>query len=401
MADRTHTPERDRLITLDALRGFALLGILVPNIYTFAWPVASMFDHATMGDTAWNASALTIMQTVFLGKFMFLFAMLFGAGAVLFDRKTRSSGRPKLTDGWALWHRRCAVLLGFGLIHAYLFWYGDILTWYAFAGLTLVWWIRRLPIGVQIWGGLAAYTLGFLLMGLFMAVGLYFVETGKMPVEQLMGDPAGELAGYRGSFADAFRTRFFQTAKFQLLYGPLFLPALWGTMALGMGLTRAGILTGERSTKFHATFGISMLVVGAMLTAIGYLACYSLDLVTPPAFVWQAFAQFLGIPLSLGYSQLVVLACRSHRMRGPVKGLANVGRMALSNYLSHTLICTTIFYGYGLGRFGTIDFPALFGIVLAVWIFNFAFSALWLRFFPYGPFEWLWRQVTYLGFRAV
>ncbi len=88
-------------------------------------------------------------------------------------------------------------------------------------------------------------------------------------------------------------------------------------------------------------------------------------------------------------------------MRGPVKGLANVGRMALSNYLSHTLICTTIFYGYGLGRFGTIDFPALFGIVLAVWIFNFAFSALWLRFFPYGPFEWLWRQVTYLGFRAV
>ncbi|RMH28179.1 MAG: hypothetical protein D6692_06450 [Planctomycetota bacterium] len=82
MADRTHTPERDRLITLDALRGFALLGILVPNIYTFSWPVASMFDHTTMGDSAWNAFALTVMQTVFLGKFMFLFAMLFGAGVV-------------------------------------------------------------------------------------------------------------------------------------------------------------------------------------------------------------------------------------------------------------------------------------------------------------------------------
>lgn len=400
MADRARRPASERLITLDALRGFALLGILVPNIFTFAWPANAMFDVTLMGDTAPNRAALTIMDTVFLGKFMFLFAMMFGAGVVLYDQKTRDPDRPRLRDGWALWHRRCAVLLAFGMLHGYLLWYGDILAWYAVAGLTIVWWIRRLSVRTQIVLGLALYLVGFVLLGGLMALGVWALEAGHIERAELIPDTAPELVAYTGTFLESLRFRAGQTAVFQFLFGPLFMPALWGTMSLGMGLFRAGVLTGGRSTRFHAVFGVAMLALGAIATGSTFVMVQGLGLKAPAGFVWQAVAQLVGIPLSLGYSQVVVLAARSPFLRLPTRALANVGRMALTNYLSHTLICTTIFYGYGLGRFGAVDFPRLWGVVVGVWAFNLVFSAVWLKMFPTGPFEWLWRRLTYPRARA-
>jgi uncharacterized protein len=394
-------PARERLITLDALRGFAILGILLPNIFAFAWPTAAMSDPSVMGDSWWNAFAHDLNSTAFLGKFMFNFAMLFGAGVVLFDRKTTPMGRkPKLSDGWALWYRRCAALAVLGLVHAYFLWFGDILFWYAIAGLTLVWWVRKLPAAVQIGGGLLLFFFGSLLMIGVTALGVWAVGAGKIPASDLNPDPAAEIAGYLGTWFDAFRIRFVTTLTFQLIFVPLFTPAIWGIMMLGMGLTKAGVLTGERSTRFHATLCISMLALGTITTASGYTIVNSLALDVPSGFLWQTLAQPVGVPLAIGYCQLVVLACRIPALRVPIAGLANVGRMALTNYLSHTLICTTLFYGYGFGLYASVPFPHLFGIILAVWIFNFAFSALWLRHFRFGPFEWLWRQLTYLGIRS-
>jgi uncharacterized protein len=370
----------------------------MPNIVTFAWPMAAMTDPSVIGPAPANRVFHDLTATVFFGKFMFLFAMMFGAGVVLFDRKTtpRNGRKPRLTDGAALWHRRCAALLLFGLLHAYLFWYGDILTWYAIAGLTLLWWVRKLPAAVQILAGLGLYLFGALILAALTALGLWAISRGEItPAEMSGGDPAEEVAAYLGTWADAFGFRFFQTIKMHLLYGPMYLPAIWGMMILGMGLTRTGVLTGERHTRFHATLGLTLVAVGGLLTA----ACYHWvhELSDHPGLAWQGIAQLVGVPLAIGYSQIVVALARTRVMAPVTRAFADVGRMALTNYLSHTLLCTTIMYGYGLGHFAGVPYPELFGIVLAVWAFNFVFSALWLRFFAYGPAEWLWRQATYLG----
>lgn len=428
---RSFRPAGERLITLDALRGFAILGILLPNIFTFAWPTAAMMDPTVMGDSSWNVFAHDLNAVVFQGKFMFNFAMLFGAGVVLFDRKTAPKGGvycfdcrydlegigrdrpcpecgsrkragklPRVTDGWALWYRRCAALLVLGMIHAYFFWFGDILFWYAVAGLTLVWWVRKWRASIQIPVGIGLFLFGSALMAGLMFAGIWAVNAGKMPASDLVPLPETEIDAYLGSWFDAFKHRAMTTVFFQLLFVPLFTPAVWGMMMLGMGLTKAGVLTGERSTRFHAGLCVSMLLLGTAITVPLYLFVRGLELDVPNGFVWQAIAQAAGVPLAIGYSQLIVLACRAKFLRVPVRGLANVGRMALTNYLSHTLICTTLFYGYGLGHFASVPFPHLFGVIVAIWIFNFAFSALWLRYFKFGPFEWLWRQMTYLGFKA-
>lgn len=381
------------MLTLDALRGFALMGILVPNVVTFAWPMAAMTEPSVMGPGVWNQRGYDITATLFLGKFMFLFALMFGAGVVLYDRKFQNRPGSTLATGAWLWHKRCAVLLVLGLVHAYFFWYGDILTYYAVAGLTLLWWVRRLPVPLQIWGGLGAYAFGALCLFGFTMFGVWAYSQGSIGDEDLMGNPVEETAAYLGGWADALRYRAIQTLFFQLTFGFLFMPALWGIMTLGMGLTRAGILTGERSLRFHATLGVVLTAVGLALTlGLFGLVHSSTEL---GGFVWQGMAQLVGVPLAIGYSQLVVTLARLPALRGPARIVANVGRMALTNYLMHTIVCTTIMYGYGLGRFGSIEYPALFALVAGVWIANMAFSALWLRFFDQGPAEWLWRKATY------
>ncbi len=395
-----HQPAQHRLITLDALRGFALLGILVPNIVSFAWPIAAMTDPSVMGLGRWNRLGHDLTATVFFGKFMFLFALMFGAGVVLFDRKTAPGDRkPMLTDGAWLWHRRCFGLLVFGLVHAYFFWYGDILTFYAVAGLTLLWWIRKLPAHVQLWGGLGLYLVGALLLLGMTAMGVAMASGDDAQADQLMGaSPDAEIAAYLGSWWDAFRFRFSQTLMLQLFVGVLFMPAVCGIMAMGMGLTRLGILTGERSLRFHATLGVVLTVVGGVMTCGAYEGIRTLT--EHHGLLWQGMAQLVGVPLALGYAQIVVTLARLPVFAGPTRALANVGRMALTNYLLHTAICTTLMYGYGFGHFASIGYPALFGLVAVLWVFNLVFSALWLRFFAYGPMEWLWRQVTYLGFHT-
>lgn len=420
-------PAKRRLVTLDALRGFAILGILAPNIVAFSWPMAAMTDPSVIGRGWWSGFGHAVTATVFLGKFMFLFAMLFGAGVVLFDRKTAPKGgeycggcgydrsglphgtvcpecgsaltfqrRPRLSDGAWLWHRRCAVLLGFGLVHAYLFWYGDILTYYAIAGLTLLWWVRKLPAALQVLGGLGLYVFGALLLLGMTAAGLWAVSEGQIGASDMMGgDPAEEIAAYLGSWWDSTRFRFLQTLAFQLSLGFVFMPALWGIMVLGMGLTKMGILTGERSMRFHASLGAVLVVVGGVLTA-GVYAAVS-DATEHAGFLWQGISQLVGVPLALGYSQVIVAMAKWDAARAPVEALARVGRMALSNYLLQTLVMTTLMYGYGFGLFAKVGYPGLFGLMLAMWIANFAFSALWLRRFRYGPAEWVWRTLTYLG----
>ncbi|MHA7813871.1 MAG: DUF418 domain-containing protein [Phycisphaerales bacterium] len=393
-------PTRARYSSIDTLRGFALLGILVPNIWFFAWPMVAGTDPASvMSDTWANHLAHDITSTLFLGKFMFLFALLFGSGVVMYGRKydsadERGNYHTKLAHGASLWYFRCAILLAFGLIHAYFFWYGDILTFYAIAGLSLLWWVRRLNPKLQLWGGLGLYFAGASLMIGFSFFGYWALQAGHITAEELSGNAAQEIAGYTGSFIDAFKVRFFTTLTFQLMFGVFFIPALWGIMTAGMGLTRLGFLTGKLEVRQYVILACVLIPLGLATTIPAYLAVHSV-FQQAPGFIWQSLAQPIGVPLAIGYASLIIALSKLPPARLIAAPLAAVGRMALTNYFAHTLLCTTFFYGYGLGYFAEIEYPRLWLVVLAVWAFNIIFSILWLRAFKMGPFEWVWRCLTY------
>lgn len=401
--DRQQTrpaPTKQRFSSIDTLRGFALLGILVPNIWFFAWPMAAATDPASvMSDNPANTQAQDITSIFFLGKFMFNFGLLFGAGVIMYGRKYDTADEfgtyhTKLSRGASLWYIRCAILLAFGMIHAYLFWYGDILTAYAIAGLTLLWWVRRLNPKLQLWGGLAMYYAGASLMIGFAAFGYWALSAGHADQQDLAGNIMAELKGYQGTFFDAFAVRFWVTLMMQVMFTILFLPALWGIMCMGMGLTRLGFLTGEKSTRTYVTLAAILLPVGFGITFLVH-AWVNNTFTLFPGFVWQSSAQAVGVPIALGYTSLLIALSKINLFKIITVPLAAVGRMALTNYFSHTLLCTTFFYGYGLGYFAKIEYPQLWLVVAAVWGFNICFSLLWLRFFRMGPFEWVWRCLTY------
>lgn len=390
--------ERQRIEALDVVRGFALLGILGPNIVVFGWPEATMVDPALMGDGPGVQASHDIVSVFFLGKMMALFAMLFGAGVVIFDRKS-VPGRP-LSAGTGLWYRRSAWLLLFGLVHAIFFWFGDILVWYAINAMLLVWWLRRLDPKLQVALGVAGHALSTLLMVALSAVGVWALSQGKIPGGELMGSPATEIAAYTGRYLDALSVRMDSLTMMWLILGPLFVPGVTGLMLMGIGLTRMGVLTGEKSARFYGVLASVGLTVGLGGTSLLY---FGLRHWVPEhsGFLWQSFSQFVGIPISLGYMATLVLLLKVGALRWLTAGLANIGRMAMSNYFAHTIICTSIFYGHGMGFFAKVPYPRLWLIVIGVWLFNFAFSALWLRWFRFGPFEWLWRSLTYWKFQPM
>lgn len=427
MAHGTVAPVRagERLKSLDVLRGFALLGILAPNVVSFGWPGMAMVDHHVLGDTRANYLGHAITSTVFLGKFMFLFAMLFGAGVIVYARKYEKPGVAfcgvcgydmsglslrarcpecncskrktveKLRDGAWIWHRRCLVLLFFGLIHAYLFWYGDILTWYAVAGMTIVWWIRRVRTSVLLPLAIGLYLLGTTLLAGFSAMGLWAVEQGHASQDTLLGGGTErEIVAYTGTWLDALRIRFTSTIFMHLFLLPFFVPAIVGIMSFGMVLMRNGVLAGEKSVRFYLTTGVVGVVLGGALT-LGVFLLTGAGHDWQANFMWQPLAQPVGIPLALGYAMLIIAVSKTPLLNFISKPLAAVGRMALTNYFLHTLLCTTFFYGYGLGYFASVEYPRLWLVIGAVWTINVVFSLFWLRFFRFGPFEWLWRCMTY------
>lgn len=421
---------RSRVVTLDVVRGFALLGILGPNIVVFAWPSAAMYGPEGMARAAEamgaepNATANfvghTIVQVFFLGKMMLLFSLLFGAGIIMYSRKfpTRAqcdrcgydlSGNSeddacpechgtiraprKLTDGARLWYQRCGWLLLIGLIHAYGLWYGDILVWYATAALGMVWWVRRLSVRWQMVLGTGLYVLGALVMLLFMGAGLWAHHQGQHDFFATVGD---ELGAYRGGYVSALIARFWMLLMMHLIMLPFgFFWMATGMFIWGMALTRLGVLTGERSNAFYARLGIGFLLLGLALT-VGTLLLLSLSNVELIGMLFQATAQILGAPISIGYACLLIWMYKKGVLRPVTTTLGAIGRLALSNYLLQTILCTTFFYGYGLGNFGEIQYPQLWIVVGCVWSVNIVFSLLWLRVFRFGPAEWLWRSLTYL-----
>ena len=388
-----------RIAGLDVLRGFALLGILVMNIQLFAMPFAAYQNPTAWGDLSGiNLGVWTLGHGLFALKFVTLFSILFGAGIALFaDRIEARGGRPA-----GLHYRRMWWLLVFGMAHAYLLWSGDILVGYALCG-SVVYLLRRRRPRTLLAAGIALFSVSSLVFVLLGAV----LSLPDVPdeaireIEAAWAPPASELDdeifAYRGDWSEQQPQRVEHSLGAQLSVFPLLL--FWfsgGLMLIGMALYRWGVLSAERSDAFYARLATAGFLAGAPL--IGFGIWWNFD----GGWSWERsmffgtqFNQWGAVPMALGYLGLVMLAVRRGILPGLQARLAAVGRMAFTNYLLQTVLCTAIFYGHGLGLFASVERYQQLLIVFAVWAFQLWLSPIWLRRFSYGPLEWLWRTLTY------
>lgn len=386
-----------RIVSLDILRGVAVLGILVMNIQSFSMPSAAYINPTAYGDlTGLNKWVWILSHLLASQKFMSIFSMLFGAGVLIFTENAMAKGR----NCAALHYRRMAWLMVFGLLHGYLLWYGDILFTYSLCGM-LLFVFRKLPARKLIWMGLGFFVVPIVLDFLFAFSMPYWPEeavTSTMQSWKMNEDALFHyLAAYRGSWRDQMELRvpgylFMQTGLF-------FMQTFWRVMSmmlLGMALFKFKVLSAELSRRAYLRLSLVGLLLGFFLSGTGVVLNFRMD--------WSMeFSMFLGkhfnyvgsVGTALGYVGLVMLIAKSSYFQGFKSTFSAVGRMAFSNYILMTLICTFLFYGHGLSLFGSVErkFQAL--VLVGIWILIMLISPLWLKYFRYGPLEGLWRSLTY------
>jgi uncharacterized protein len=393
--------DRERIVSIDVLRGFALLGILVMNIQAFSMVTAAYSNPTAYGDLQGLNFAVWLACYLFADlKFMSIFSMLFGAGIFLMSSHVEASGRSSA----ALHYRRMGWLILFGLLHGFLLWYGDILYDYGMCGLLIYLFRKRQPRTLLILGCLTLTIAPLLMAG-------YGAQLKQMSPDQLQAEReqmwqptpaqvAEENASYRGGWLAQMKFRAPETARMKTLYFVAY--SFWreaGLMLIGIALFKLGFFSAKKPWWMYATTAVCGMIVGLPIIYYGFLREVAAHWAFPSAFIAdQQYNYFGSLFVALAWVGVIMLACKSLLLRPATSRLAAVGRMAFSNYIFHTLVCTTLFYSHGVGLFGKVERWQQFAIVLVIWSFQLIASPIWLRHFYFGPLEWLWRSLTYWQF---
>ncbi|MCE9662230.1 DUF418 domain-containing protein [Halomonas sp. M5N1S17] len=385
-----------RVHSLDVLRGFALLGILVMNIQAFAMPMAAYTNPTAWGDLTGANFGVWLLSHLFADeKMMAIFSMLFGAGIVLFADHARQRGK----SAAGLHYRRNAWLLLFGAAHGYLLWFGDILFLYAVCGFALFPFRNLSP--------RALFVLGLALLSVSSLLFLYFGWSMRLwPEAQLAAfeaewrpAPAAlaeEIAIYRGGWLEQLAHRAPITAEAQTFV--LIVWGFWraaGLMLIGMGLYRLGVLSGQASSATYWRLLMAGWLIGLPLVGYGVAWNFANGWGPESLFHGSQFNYWGSLPVSLGWVAAVVLLLRHGALRWLTRRLAAVGRMAFTLYILQTVIGVLLFYGQGLALFGQVERTGQIAIVLAIWLLQLLLAPIWLHHFRSGPLEWLWRSLTY------
>ena len=376
--------------SLDALRGFAVLAMLAVNIQLFAWVwISADIPSLQASFQGWgNRAVWLVTQSLLSQSGATLFAVLFGAALVLSAQAARESPLRQ-------WPRLSWLLL-LGLLHAYFFWYGDLLVPLALVAMIVV---AANGMTVRgLWGlglGLIGFTGLMLLAG--SAIGALIGST--VTAADAMGFNTSTITGIEALYHTGFLARLgynmsvaLQSEMMQIVFMS---GRIAGCMLLGMAGVRAGFLTGRWTVRQYGWIAIAGLGLGVILCAAG--AWHSLASGFSPAAVLQnRVTQYFGsLALALGYASAFMLAAQLDLARAARAALAAVGRMPISNYFLQTLLMTFLFVGFpGLGQFGQIDRLGQALIVLSVWVAQVFGSIFWLQRYRHGPVEWLWRSLS-------
>ena len=401
----TEASSQTRHISLDAMRGFAVMGILAMNIIGFAMPEWAYVSPAEYGGHTLADQISWFLSFVFVeGKMRGLFSLLFGASMMLVIERAEV----KQQNPAKVHYARMFCLALFGLAHFYLLWFGDILFLYASVGslafLMHHWDPKRL-----IKWALIVYGLGFSIWAVQFG-GLQFLQwAASLPgadseiVRQYRDamasgnfntDIAKELALHRGSWGGIV------TDKLSDWYMPFVTVAQSITetlplMMLGMAMKKNGFLTGEWVETDYRRWINRLLLPGllitAMLAAFAWATNFNIVHMLANFLAWSVIPRLM---VTIAYAALLLLWIRKLSGSAFLDRVAATGRAAFTNYLGTSIVMTSIFYGYGLGLFGTISRPALWLFVLGAWAVMLLWSKPWLERFQYGPLEWLWRSLA-------
>lgn len=374
-----------RIYTLDFIRGLAILGILLLNIVAFGLPSAAYLNPAwqgkmpSLGDTlSWAVTDLFAQA-----KFLSLFALLFGASLQMLLPRG---------GNWLL--ARLLWLIVFGLLHTIFFWDGDILLDYGLIGLVVWRIIRDAPGSRQLRNtGVMLYVMG---SAILLILGLGSVAMPNSAWIPDNADVQSEVLWHTQGGWQAIGGRMQQFSSSLMALAAQYGWQLAGLMMLGGALMRNGWLKGERSLCHYRRTALILISFAWLIQLPSlYLQWHS-----GWDFRWASYflqvPRELGAPLqAVGYAALCYGFWPTLSSFSITYAISCVGRMALSNYLLQTLVCTTLFDRFGW--FNQFDRLQLLAIVPAVWAINLLFSLLWLRYFRQGPVEWLWRKLTQLS----
>lgn len=392
----------ERAEILDALRGFALFGVLIDNLFAFSgW--AFMLQPAREALPTWSADGiLGLLELAFIhGKFYSLFSLLFGVGFSIILLRNEQKG----LNARGLFYRRLAILMLIGLAHCLLFWEGDILLLYALIGFFLPLFRRCSNKALLTWAILLILSPIFidLLKIIFEFKTGTFLENMGMAIDKNSGMPPGE--GWReilyrpGSGWDEWRT--WQQSGIFYRYAYIIesnrIPKVLGMFLLGFYVGRNLLYAKLEQYRPH----LRQIRKWGFIIGIPFslaMAWFEIDekTIPHPLGLADTISYALGVvPLSLAYASSFALWW--HRKKGKTRWriLAPMGRMALTNYLFQTLAGILLYYGIGLGLGGNIGPSVFMPLGMMVYALQIAYSKAWFHYFYYGPMEWIWRQLTY------
>ena len=414
------TKEINRIESLDVLRGFALLGILLLNILvfgigsaTFLYPGIYISPVGGIDSMVWAFIELTSE-----GAMRTLFSILFGAGILLFI------AGPTAKSGW-LHYRRNFWLLVFGLIDLYiLLWPGDILVTYAISGFIL-WFIRNWKVRSLLILATFLITIGSLqnfalkssleiardaaeAMQISLNKGeevseetaawaqgwIEFENSYQIEKDNIQNEIKNKTSSYSTAFnhniAEANEVIFFTMPFFSLLDALMM-------MVVGMALFKLGILDGGREVRFYIKMMCISFLIGICINAyeVWLMINSSMSIIETNPYLRFTY-HFGRLFMGLGYLGLIILFIKIRKLESLRFRLGCVGRMALTNYLMHSLIALFIFSGAGLGLLGKFSWSQVYLVVPLIWALQLFISPLWLKYFYFGPIEWLWRLLTYV-----
>jgi uncharacterized protein len=416
----------NRIDIIDIIRGVALLGILILNIPYFS--MEEYYSEPWVQDTSNTNFWVHAVNIIFFeGKMRALFSMVFGAGIVLFTTNKEKAGK---SATW-LFYKRMIWLTLFGLAHAHLIlWLGDILYFYGLIGM-LAFLFRKMKPKYLAMGVPLVAVIGFVANTLFMQkIRGEYLDYKEAIALQEAGSELGEkelasieaweetrkemipnkeevvenTALMKGSYSDVashIRPKAWDGQFKYLIFSVWDMLAL---MLLGIALYKWGFLTMQwTQTQYKKTiwigYGIGLpLVIFSFIyntihfpnveTALKFFEEHSIN--------WVALIyDFQRILIMMAHVALVILIYQKGYFTRLMNGLRAVGQLAFTNYVMHSVICTLVFFGYGLNQYAEWEYYQLYYLVIAIWIFQLIISPIWLKYFLFGPLEWLWRCLTY------
>jgi uncharacterized protein len=397
------TPADERVVVIDVLRGFALFGILIVNMTGFSMPFASYWLNEPWWSAPADRAAMGLIRILFEGKFFLLFSLLFGLGMALQMERIEARGS---TFG-RLYARRLLALLLFGECHIIFFWWGDILATYALVGFVLLL-VRR-------WRTTTLLLLAAIVYALALGASALLALLAKLAeldssTAQDLADALADQQEYladltyerivvyaHGTLAAIQRLRL-QEFRESLVALFFMVPGILAMFLVGRVVGRHGIVLQPAN---HRRLLTGLACVGLPIgLALNVAWVVVMEQVSPAEVTWLGVAGYgfylAGAPLATsGYAATLVLLWQRAAWQHWLRPLAAVGRMALTNYLLQTLVCTTIFYSYGLGWYGALSPAAGLALTVAIFAIQIPLSGWWLRRFRFGPLEWLWRCLTY------